>query len=52
MANVATTKDVSSPVDSTSRAGRLVASVLLYVAVTIGALVMIMPFAWMLLASV
>jgi multiple sugar transport system permease protein len=28
-----------------------VASVLLYVAVTIGALVMIMPFAWMLLAS-
>lgn len=51
MASVATTKDVSSPVESTSRAGRLVASVLLYVAVTIGALVMIMPFAWMLLAS-
>jgi multiple sugar transport system permease protein len=51
VASVATTKDVSSPVESTSRAGRLVASVLLYVAVTIGALVMIMPFAWMLLAS-
>ena len=50
MASVATTKDVSAPVESTSRAGRLVASVLLYVAVTIGALVMIMPFAWMLLA--
>ena len=52
MASVATTKDVSRPVESTSRAGRLVASVLLYVAVTIGALVMILPFAWMLLASV
>ncbi len=52
MASVATTKDVSAPVESTSRAGRLVASVLLYIAVTIGALVMIMPFAWMLLASV
>jgi multiple sugar transport system permease protein len=51
VASVATTKDTSSPVESTSRAGRLVASVLLYVAVTIGALVMIMPFAWMLLAS-
>ena len=51
MASVATTKDVSQPVESTSRAGRLVASVLLYVAVTIGALVMFMPFAWMLLAS-
>ena len=52
MASVATTKDVSRPVESTSRAGRLVVSVLLYVAVTIGAVVMIMPFAWMLLASV
>lgn len=52
MASVATTKDVSRPVESTSRAGRLVVSVLLYVAVTIGAIVMIMPFAWMLLASV
>jgi multiple sugar transport system permease protein len=52
VASVATTKDVSGPVESTSRAGRLVASVLLYVAVTIGALVMILPFAWMLLASV
>lgn len=51
MASVATTKDVSQPVESTSRAGRLVASVLLFVAVTIGALVMFMPFAWMLLAS-
>jgi multiple sugar transport system permease protein len=51
VASVTTTKDVSAPVESTSRAGRLVASVLLYVAVTIGALVMIMPFAWMLLAS-
>jgi multiple sugar transport system permease protein len=51
VASVATTKDVSQPVESTSRAGRLVASVLLYVAVTIGALVMFMPFAWMLLAS-
>ena len=52
MASVATTKDVSRPVESTSRAGSLVVSVLLYVAVTIGAVVMIMPFAWMLLASV
>jgi multiple sugar transport system permease protein len=52
VASVATTKDVSRPVESTSRAGRLVVSVLLYVAVTIGAVVMIMPFAWMLLASV
>lgn len=52
MASVATTKDTSQPVESTSRTGRLVASVLLYVAVTIGALVMILPFAWMLLASV
>ena len=52
MASVATTKDVSGPVESTSRAGRLVVTVLLYVAVTIGAVVMIMPFAWMLLASV
>ena len=52
MASVATTKDTSHSVESTSRTGRLVASVLLYVAVTIGSLVMIMPFAWMLLASV
>jgi multiple sugar transport system permease protein len=52
VASVATTKDTSHPVESTSRTGRLVASVLLYVAVTIGALVMILPFAWMLLASV
>ena len=52
MASVATTKDTSHSVESTSRTGRLAASVLLYVAVTIGALVMIMPFAWMLLASV
>lgn len=52
MASVATTKDTSQPVESTSRTGRLVASVLLFVAVTIGALVMILPFAWMLLASV
>jgi multiple sugar transport system permease protein len=52
VASVATTKDVSGPVESTSRAGRRVVSVLLYVAVSIGAVVMIMPFAWMLLASV
>jgi multiple sugar transport system permease protein len=52
MASMATPKDVSQPVETTSRAGRLVASVLLYVAVTIGALVMILPFVWMLLASV
>jgi multiple sugar transport system permease protein len=52
VASVATTKDVSAPVESTSRAGRIVASVLLYVAVTVGAVVMVMPFAWMLLASV
>jgi multiple sugar transport system permease protein len=51
MASIATTKDVSGPVESTSRAGRIASSVLLYVGVTIGALVMIMPFAWMLLAS-
>ena len=52
MASVATTKDVSGPVETTSRASRLAATVLLYVAVTVGALIMIMPFAWMLLASV
>jgi multiple sugar transport system permease protein len=52
VASVATTKDVSGPVESTSRVRRLVASVLLYVAVTLGALVMLMPFAWMLLGSV
>jgi multiple sugar transport system permease protein len=52
VASVATTKDVSGPVESTSRAGRLAVSVLLYVAMSIGAVVMIMPFAWMLLASV
>ena len=52
MASVATTKDVSGPVETTSRASRLAATVLLYVAVTVGAIVMIMPFAWMLLASV
>ena len=52
MASVATTKDVSGPVESTSRGGRLVATALLYVAVTIGALVMVMPFVWMLLGSV
>ena len=52
MASVATTKDVSGPVETTSRASRLAATVLLYVAVTVGAIIMIMPFAWMLLASV
>jgi multiple sugar transport system permease protein len=52
VASVATTKDISGPVESTSRAGRLVVSVLLYVAVTVGAIIMILPFAWMLLASV
>ena len=52
MASVTMTKDVSAPVESTSRAGRLAASILLYVAVTIGAVVMILPFAWMLLGSV
>jgi len=52
VASVATTKDVSGPVESTGRAGRLVGSVLLYAAVTIGSIIMIMPFAWMLLASV
>jgi multiple sugar transport system permease protein len=52
MASVTTTKDVSAPVESTSRAGRIAASVLLYLAVSIGAIVMILPFAWMLLGSV
>jgi multiple sugar transport system permease protein len=52
MASVATTKDVSGPVEPTSRASRLAATVLLFVAVTVGAIIMIMPFAWMLLASV
>src|ERR687898_5801 len=52
MTSVATPKDVSGPVETTSRTSRIVGSVLLYVAVTAGALIMIMPFAWMLLASV
>ncbi|MEJ7813873.1 MAG: carbohydrate ABC transporter permease [Rubrobacter sp.] len=51
MASVATPKDVSGPVETTSRASRIVGLVLLYVAVTVGALVMVMPFAWMLLGS-
>jgi len=51
MASVAT-KDVSGPVESTNRVSRLVAKILLYLAVTAGALVMVMPFAWMLLGSV
>jgi len=51
MASVAT-KDVSGPVESTNRVSRLVAKILLYLAVTVGALVMVMPFAWMLLGSV
>ena len=52
MTSVVTTKDVSGPVEDTSRVTRLAATVLLYVAVTVGALVMVMPFAWMLLGSV
>jgi multiple sugar transport system permease protein len=52
MASVATTKNVSGPVETTSRWTRLVGTVLLYIGVTVGALVMIMPFAWMLLGSV
>jgi multiple sugar transport system permease protein len=52
MTSVATPKGVSGPVETTSRTSRIVGSVLLYVAVTAGALIMIMPFAWMLLASV
>lgn len=52
MTSVATRKGVSGPVETTSRTSRIVGSVLLYVAVTAGALIMIMPFAWMLLASV
>jgi multiple sugar transport system permease protein len=51
MASVATTKNVSGPVEPTSRVSSLVATVLLYLAVTVGALVMVMPFAWMLLGS-
>jgi multiple sugar transport system permease protein len=52
VASVATTKNVSGPVETTSRGTRVLGSVLLYIAVTVGAVVMIMPFAWMLLASV
>lgn len=52
MTSVVTTKDISGPVEDTSRVTRLAATVLLYVAVTVGALVMVMPFAWMLLGSV
>lgn len=52
MTSVATTKGTAGPVETTSRTSRIAGSVLLYVAVTAGALIMIMPFAWMLLASV
>lgn len=52
MASVATTKGTAGPVETTSRTSRLVGTVLLYLAVTVGALVMVMPFAWMLLGSV
>ncbi|HET7270661.1 MAG TPA: carbohydrate ABC transporter permease [Rubrobacter sp.] len=52
MASVTTTKDTAGPVETTSRGTRLLGSVLLYLAVTLGALIMVMPFAWMLLASV
>jgi multiple sugar transport system permease protein len=52
MASVATTKGTTGPVETTSRTTRIVGTVLLYLAVTVGALVMVMPFAWMLLGSV
>jgi multiple sugar transport system permease protein len=52
MTSVTTTKDTAGPVETTSRGTRLLGSVLLYLAVTLGALIMVMPFAWMLLASV
>lgn len=52
MASVATTKGTTGPVETTSRTSRIVGSVLLYLAVTVGSLVMVMPFAWMLLGSV
>ena len=42
----------SGPVDSTGRGIRLVGTVLLYLAVTLGSVVMVLPFAWMLLGSV
>lgn len=42
----------SGPVDSTGRGARLVGTVLLYIAVTLGSFIMILPFAWMLLSSV
>jgi len=42
----------SGPVDSTGRGTRIVGTVLLYIVVTVGALVMVMPFVWMLLGSV
>lgn len=52
MASVAA-KNVPAPAASRKgRTGERIGQVLLYLAVTIGALVMIMPFAWMLLASV
>jgi multiple sugar transport system permease protein len=41
----------SGPVE-TGRGARLVGTVLLYVAVTLGSIIMILPFAWMLLGSV
>lgn len=52
MASVATTKGTAGPVEDTSRTVRIAGTVLLYLAVTVGALVMVMPFAWMLLGSV
>jgi multiple sugar transport system permease protein len=52
MTSVTTTKETAGPVETTSRGTRLLGSVLLYLAVTLGALIMVMPFAWMLLASV
>lgn len=52
MASVATTKGTAGPVETTSRTSRIVGTVLLYLAVTVGSLVMVMPFAWMLLGSV
>ena len=52
MASVATTKGTAGPVETTSRTSRIVGTVLLYLAVTVGSLVMVLPFAWMLLGSV
>jgi multiple sugar transport system permease protein len=43
---------LAGPVQSTGRGARIVGTILLYLAVTAGSLVMLMPFVWMLLGSI